>query len=582
FTVIHKVPGMVNRDDALAGKNLTDYAVVAMIGIGGIRESHNIGGFFATDRKDGPEWEPVPGAEPAVWMNVKRLDELFTQADAEARKYGLTWFFQANSRPKYATPAVYEAMAAALVGRYKDRCRTWEVENEPNFGYTPEKYVAECVIPFAKGAKRADPGCAILGPGGCGVRDTLRFMEAIYAAGQGKWFDQISTHTYPGPGEAWGRFGNLAMLGQLRAWMKEHGDAAKPLWQTEQGYNWELNPKGQAARYAARQFLQGWRMGIEPSRQYYFYPQAHGFESWYQSGGGEAGSEHSWLPVAAAHRFVAENTLGRTYAGDVPAPYKGVYLPRFTGEAGDVVAAWTFDFAMDLKVRAKGLRQVVGYMGNPLDIKAAADGTLVLPLSGDPLYVHLEKGGALEVLTPAFGPNLAAKDAGGAAAASSADAKHPAALANDGNWELWEDAPGLPGRTSWISDRMDPTPKEPDWLEVTFPAPRKVSRLVMLGYLPAVNPSPRDFEFQVREGGRWRTVASGKDEGTWVLYREFPPAMATAVRMVVTRINDGWQGDRRWMHVLMGPDAKNYTASKLMVAELEAYGPEQAATAGVE
>ncbi|MFI5380742.1 MAG: hypothetical protein ACHRHE_15695, partial [Tepidisphaerales bacterium] len=47
FTVIHKIPGMVNRDDALAGKNYSDYAVVGMIGAGCIRESHDIKGFLA-------------------------------------------------------------------------------------------------------------------------------------------------------------------------------------------------------------------------------------------------------------------------------------------------------------------------------------------------------------------------------------------------------------------------------------------------------------------------------------------------------------------------------------------------------
>jgi len=573
FTVIHKIPGMVNRDDSLAGKHMTDYAAVGMIGVGGIRESHNIGGFFSTRPQKAPDWVQVAGAEPPVWMHVNRLDELFNRAAAESRKYGLVWFFQANSRPAYATPPVYEAMAHALVSRYKERCKYWEVENEPNFGYTPENYVKQCVIPFAKGAKRADPRCVILGPGGCGVRDTLRFMKAIYAMGAHKWFDHISTHSYPGPGESWGRFGNVAMLNRLREWMKAHGEEGKRLWQTEQGYRWQLSPKAEAARYAVRQFLQAWRLGIEPANHYYFYPQSHGFESWYQIGGGEAGSEKSWLPVAAAQRFLAENTFGMKYVGDVPSPYKGIYLPRFSGERGDVVAAWTFDFAFSLPVRASGLKRVVGYMGNPLPLKADGAGRLSLPISGEPIYVHLEKGGAFEVTAARFGRNFAAAAAGALAEAPSSEKKNPPSFANDGNWELWESAPELLGRTSWMSGQKDPSPTRPDWLQITFPCPRTIDRIVALCYLPAVNPSPRDFELQVRRRGRWRTVGSGRNEWSWVLCREFPPVTTTAIRMVVTRINDGWHGDRRWMHVLMGPEAKNYTASKLLVAELEAYGP---------
>ncbi|MFI5380958.1 MAG: hypothetical protein ACHRHE_16795, partial [Tepidisphaerales bacterium] len=108
---------------------------------------------------------------------------------------------------------------------------------------------------------------------------------------------------------------------------------------------------------------------------------------------------------------------------------------------------------------------------------------------------------------------------------------------------------------------------------ITFPSPRTIDRMVALCYLPAVNPSPRDFQFQVDVAGQWRTVASGQDEYTWVLHRPFAPVTTTKIRLVVTRINDGWHADRRWMHILMGPQAKNYTDSQLMVSELEAYGP---------
>jgi hypothetical protein len=125
-----------------------------------------------------------------------------------------------------------------------------------------------------------------------------------------------------------------------------------------------------------------------------------------------------------------------------------------------------------------------------------------------------------------------------------------------------------------MSGQKDPSEDRPDWLEIRFPCPRTINRIVALCFLPAVNSSPRDFEFQVDVKDRWRTVGSGRGEWAWVLHREFPPVTTSRTRMVVTKINDGWHGDRRWMHVLMGPKATNYTASKLLVSELEAYGPE--------
>lgn len=586
FTVIHNVSGMVNRDDALAGKNISDYAVVGMIGIGGIRESHNVAEFFTNQpvTQNAAEWVPVEGTTPAVSMNVKRLDDLFNSATAESRRYHLTWFFQANSRPAYASPAVYEAMAFALVSRYKDRNKVWEVENEPNFGYTPENYLNQCVIPFATGARRADPTCVIMGPGCVSLSHTLRFMDTFYRSGANRWFDNISTHTYPGPGESWEQFGNLSMLADLRQWMKAHGDGAKALWQTEQGYAWDNAPKGQSARYAVRQFLEGWRYGIEPSHQYYFYPHSHGFESWYQAGGGEQGSAESWTPIAAAQRFLAEDTFGMKYVGDVPSPYKGIYLARFSGAQEDVVAAWTMDFSCPLTVQVSDGARVVGFMGNPVRVPIYTGQVIgglfgksipgwILPLTGDPLYIHIGKGSTFEVVGGAFGRNLARAEAGALATASSETPRFPASNANDGNWEQWENVPGLPGRTAWKSGQKDPSPANPDWLQITFPAPRTINRMVALCYLPAVNPSPRDWQFQAEVNGQWKTLASAKDDWTWAIERQFPPVTTSKIRLVVTKLNDGWQGDRRWMHVLMGPKATNYTESKLLVSELEAYGP---------
>jgi hypothetical protein len=573
FTVINRVSGLPDRDDSLAGKGISDYAIVGMVGVGGIRESHAVGEFFTNQEQKGTEWTRVEGTETPVWMNAKRLDELFNRSQEESKKYGLEWFFQANDRPQYATPATYEAMAYALVSRYKDRCKVWEVENEPNFRYSPQDYTNLCLIPFARGAKRADPGARIMGPGCVSLPHTLRFLDAIYTMGAGKWLDDISTHTYPGPGESWEQFGNLSMLSRLKEMLRTHGDAGKPLWQTEQGYAWDNAPKGQTARYAVRQFLQGWRLGIEPRHQYYFYPHAHGFESWYQAGGGEQGSSESWLPTAAAQRFLAENTVGMKYAGEIESPYPGIFLSRFTGPGEDVVAVWTFDFPYSLPVEAPGLRRGAGYMGNPLELKRGRGGAVTLPLSGEPMYLHLEKGSPFRVREAPFGPNLAAAAGGAMAAASSSGEKNGPPLANDGNWELWENALDLPGRTFWQSGQKDPSPASPDWLEITFPQPRKVDRIVALCYLPAVNPSPRDWEFQAEVNGRWKTLAAAKDDWAWAIHRQFAPVTTAKIRMVVTRINDGWHGDRRWMHVLMGPKATNYTDSKLRVSELEAYGP---------
>ena len=581
FTVIHKVPGMINRDDSLAGKGFSDYSIMGMIGIGAIRESHNMNEFFTNGDPSKPQpgggsalpagWLKVPDATPDVWMNTKSLDDLFNTASGQAARYHITYFFQGNSRPGYATPACYEAMAYALVSHYKDRNHVWEVENEPNFGYSPTDYVNKCLIPFAKGARRADPTCAIMGPDCVSLKQETEFMKTIYTMGANKYLDDISTHSYPGPGESWEQFGNTATIPQLRSMMVAHGDGAKPLWQTEQGYAWDLSPKAQTARYTVRQFLEGWRMGIVPDHQYYFYPQWHGFEDWYLQGSGEQGSENSWLPNGAALRFLAENTCGKKFVADIPSPYKGIILSRFSGADEDVVAAWTFDQPMTLRARVPGIKSVVDWMGNPTE--QARGASQVFGLSGEPIYIHLAKGSAFQAIDAPLDDNLAAADAGAVASASSESPAHPASNANDGNWQLWEATGDLPGRTAWQSGQKDPSPDNPDWLQITFPVTRTVDRMIAICYLPAVSTSPRNFEFQVDADGQWKTVASGKDEFGWIFERQFEPVKTTKVRMLITGINDGWHGDRRWMSILMGPKATNYTDSKVLVSELEAYGP---------
>ena len=583
FTVVRPTPGLAALP--APDKRLSDYGVVGLIGAGANRESHVVPDFFTDAPQTGPDWQQVDAPGRAVWMNVKTLDGLFGFAASEAKATGVTWLFQANGRPAYATPPVYEAMAFALVSRYHDRCHTWEVENEPNFGYAPADYVTKCLVPFAAGAHRADPGCTVLGPDCVGLPETLRFAQTIYDLGANKSLDAVSTHTYPGPGESWEQFGNPAMLAELRRLMDTHGDAAKAIWQTEQGYGWDNAPKAQVARYVVRQFLQGWRAGILPSHQFYYYPHWNGFISMYEAGGGEAGNEDSWLPHAAALRIFAENTVGRHYAGDVPSPYKGIYLARFNGagDKDDVVVAWTFDFPYVLYVQVPRYHNAVNFMGNPVTFPPQPDvDGYPLPLSGEPIYIHLTKGSPFLVAGAPFGRNLALASAGAVATASSEAPGHPASFANDGNWELWQPAGSLPGRTAWQSGKMDPSPADPDTLTVTFPAPRTLTRMVALCYLPAVSASPRDWEFQAKVGAKWVTVGSAKNDFGWAFERSFAPVTASAIRMRITAVNDGWFRDRRSMAILRGPKPKNYTDSRVLVSELEAYGPPTPVTLSVE
>jgi hypothetical protein len=312
FAIMEKSPGLPERPAADA-RLPREYGEAALIGMKMVRMSHEMKGYF-----------PDPNTEK--W---NELEEIFDTSAAEAKKWGITWMFQANGRPGWAEPAQYEEIAYKMVKRYKDRCTNWEVENEPNFGYSPSDYITKCLIPFAKGAKRADPNCVVMGPDCVSAPLNLQFLEEIYKQGAGKYLDAVSTHTYMGPGESWEQFGNLKYLARMRELMRANGDGDKPLWQTEQGYGWGSEPKMRQARYIARQYLCGYLSGIPNERQFYFYTKHNGFEPWYiVESGSSAGMNGTWNPGASALRAMAEALDGTTFVSQEPSPHEGIYVAR--------------------------------------------------------------------------------------------------------------------------------------------------------------------------------------------------------------------------------------------------------------
>ncbi len=551
FAVVDRHPGFPGRPEA--GAELSDYGYAALLGLKCIRESHEMRRFF-------------PEKGKADWQ---ALDQIMERAHQEARRWGVEWLFQANARPDWCTEADYEQLAYEVVSRYKDWCKVWEVENEPNFGMSPEDYVVKALVPFARGAKRADPQCQVIGPACVCVPETLRFMDAVIAADALRHLDGIATHTYVGPGNPWELYGNperLRRLGELAG--------GRPLWQTEQGYSWGHVPKQEHARYVVRQFLQGFAAGIANERHYYFYPVHHGFEPWYLvEMGSSEGLNGTLEPAAVALRVLNEQTDGLT-VGEMAQPAFGVYALRFAGEQEDVVAVWTLDFPLALTVRGRVLN-ATDFMGNARELRRARGGVTV-PVDGYALYVHVPHDEELTVVGPGFGVNHACADQGSGAQASSATEAHPAEHAIDGIWAPRDPVPeGHPDwiGTYWEDAQAGASAEEPDWLQVTFPAERTINRALVLTPLPAVSAVPRDFAIQVSDDGqKWRTVAEAKRTATWAHLLTFRAVKARHARLLITALNDGWHLDGTWMFMVRD-DFTRYTSMQTMVLELMLFGP---------
>lgn len=144
----------------------------------------------------------------------------------------------------------------AFVSHFRDRLRYFIIWNEPNitaeWGYrpvSPEDYTELLKIAYTR-AKEANPQAIILAAGLAptleaeqgeqGMSDLL-FLQRMYAAGAQPYFDALAIHAYGGrlspddPADP-DRL-NFARAELLREIMVRHGDAAKPAFITEGGWN---------------------------------------------------------------------------------------------------------------------------------------------------------------------------------------------------------------------------------------------------------------------------------------------------------------------------------------------------------
>lgn len=149
----------------------------------------------------------------------------------------------AAGRPSYYAPdpAAFARFASAVVTRYRDRVRYWQVWNEPeNARYwqpqpDPAAYAAllRAVYPAIKAA---DPNATVLSAGV--VPTSIGFIRAIAANGAWDSFDVLAVHPYVDPfGPENGQIG-AGDVSAVRTLVESLG--RKPIWATE--FGWSTGP----------------------------------------------------------------------------------------------------------------------------------------------------------------------------------------------------------------------------------------------------------------------------------------------------------------------------------------------------
>jgi hypothetical protein len=220
---------------------------------------------FVVQLLDWSQIEPLPG------------EYFWEYPDSVVRAceyYGLRLVVRLDQPPDWARafaadglPVQKEAYAAfvgRVAQRYQNRVEAYVIWNEPNLAQewggrppNPERY-AELLRAAYAAVKDSDPQALVVSAGLAPTNhldqtatDDRIYLEGMYEAGAGEFFDVLGAHpygfAYP-PDDAHGAHEglNFARLQDLREVMVSNGDGHKPVWATEMGWTTKAVSEEQA------------------------------------------------------------------------------------------------------------------------------------------------------------------------------------------------------------------------------------------------------------------------------------------------------------------------------------------------
>ena len=224
---------------------------------------------FGAIRQQFPWAELEPDAKGVYWdarwghSTWDKYDEIVDLA----AEYGLEVLARLDTSPAWARPgnpwpatppdnlADYGDYVAAVVGRYAGRVRYFQLWNEPNLA---SEWGGQAVDPvaftalLAEGYRRAravNPDVVIVAPAlsptveeSLWAVNELLFLDAMYDAGAGAYFDVLAVQAYglrdsPDDRRLAADRVNFSRPLLVRELMVRRGDAHKPVWAAELGWN---------------------------------------------------------------------------------------------------------------------------------------------------------------------------------------------------------------------------------------------------------------------------------------------------------------------------------------------------------
>lgn len=285
--------------------------------------------------------------------------------------------------------AAFAAYAKAMVERYRDRVRCWEVWNEPNIpefwrNPNPDDY-AKLLETTYKAVKEADPAATVVGCATAGC--DLGFIRRVLEAGGGQWMDVCSVHPYQAEAAHLG--GEYNKILELAEMLRANG-TPMPIWITEMGWPTVggLSERRQADMvsklYATS--LAG-PFGQVIGKVFYF-----NLTDWGKRGTGEGGHfglahmdntpKPSFLAYAASARLLG----GTAWEKDLDLG-EGVAAHLFRKGQQRVLVAWRDKGEKaQLHIPWEGPAEAYDVFGLPMHARRC-DGAVVVELGGSPVYI---------------------------------------------------------------------------------------------------------------------------------------------------------------------------------------------------
>lgn len=278
--------------------------------------------------------------------------------------------------------ADWTAFVETTVQRYKGRIRHWEIWNEQN-GVdfyrplpAPQGYTALLKAAY-EAVKRADPNAVVvLGglqmngiiPNPWSPVKTPDFLEDLYKAGAGPYFDVCNIHPYVLPAE--GAAHMMALISDTLALMDRYRDSQKPVWVTEIGCGLNAGTAPDAQAALLRDSLRLTR--AEPRIQRVHWFLLRDMEKDLLGPEGSMGIvTRNFQEKPAYHAFVAAVREARAICPGDNAPNPELTTRAATGELAEANAAW-WGFnsedateCLQAAIDAGARRVRVPYMGAP-------------------------------------------------------------------------------------------------------------------------------------------------------------------------------------------------------------------------